>query len=122
MSDTWRAYASAPPDGALVCPSEAVAQGAARCLSVTSDAGTFPLLLVRTGDGLKAYVNACPHQYLPLDYRSANVLSADGTRLLCSAHGAMFDAESGGCLSGDAADGLDPVPVTEAGGEIRIGG
>lgn len=122
MSDTWRAYASAPPSGALVCPSEAVAEGGARCLQVTSEAGAFPLLLVRIAGQLQAYVNACPHQYLPLDYRSATVLSADGTRLLCSAHGAMFDAATGGCLSGDAADGLDRVPVTEAGGEIRIGG
>lgn len=122
MSDAWRAYSSAPPDGALVCESHTVAEGTARCLTVESAAGAFPLLLLRSGGVLHAYVNACPHQYLPLDYRSGSVLSADGTRLLCSAHGAVFDAATGGCLSGDGADGLDRVPVVEDRGVIRIAG
>lgn len=98
-----------------------VEDGAARCLTVVSTSGAFPLLLVRMGGFLRAYVNACPHQYLPLDYRSSSVLSADGARLLCSAHGAVFDPATGGCLSGDGADGLDPVPVVESDGLIRIG-
>ncbi|WP_089173015.1 Rieske 2Fe-2S domain-containing protein [Bosea sp. AS-1] len=122
MSDAWRDYSSAPPAGALVCESDWVGEGAARCLMVESAAGAFPLLLLRRGGAVSAYVNACPHQYLPLDYRSGNVLSADGARLLCSAHGAVFDAATGGCLSGDGADLLDPVPVVEREGLIRIGG
>lgn len=121
MNDAWRAYSSAPPQGALVCESGMIEEGAARCLTVESAAGAFPLLLLRTGGVLRAYVNACPHQYLPLDYRSSSVLSADRARLLCSAHGAVFDAATGGCLSGDGADGLDPVPVVESEGLIRIG-
>ncbi|WP_353187334.1 Rieske 2Fe-2S domain-containing protein [Bosea sp. (in: a-proteobacteria)] len=122
MSDAWRSYSSAPPIGAPVCESAVVGEGAARCLTVETAAGAFPLLLLRRSGALSAYVNACPHQYLPLDYRSADVLSADGARLLCSAHGAVFDAATGGCLSGDGADGLDPVPVVERDGLIRIGG
>ncbi|MBN9441691.1 Rieske 2Fe-2S domain-containing protein [Bosea sp. (in: a-proteobacteria)] len=122
MNDAWRDYSSAPPAGAPVCASGLVGEGVARCLTVESAAGAFPLLLLRRGGVLRAYVNACPHQYLPLDYRSGNVLSADGTRLLCSAHGAVFDAATGGCLSGDTADGLDPVPVVESEGLIRIAG
>lgn len=122
ISDVWRAYASAPPAGALVCESNRVAEGAAKCLAVESPAGRFPLLLLRRGGVVRAYVNACPHQHLPLDYRSSSVLSADGHRLLCSAHGAIFDAATGACLSGDGADGLDPVPVVEAEGLILIGG
>ncbi len=122
MSDAWRAYASAPPAGALVCASDEVAEVRARCLIIRSGAGSFPLLLLRRGGVVRAFVNACPHQYLPLDYRSDAILSADGRRLLCSAHGAAFDAATGSCLSGDGAEGLDPVPVIEVDGRILIGG
>lgn len=122
MSDAWRSYESAPEPGALVCASSQIAEGVARCLTVETKRGAFPLLVMRRSGCVQAFVNACPHQYLPLDYRSASVLSADGTRFLCSAHGAAFDVTTGACLSGDAAEGLDPVPVTEdANGNLRIG-
>lgn len=121
MSDAWRSYSSAPEEGALVCPASDVPARGARCLTISSPKGDFPLLLVRDGTGVRGFVNACPHQYLPLNYRSDAVLSADGQRLLCSAHGAAFDAVTGACLSGEAADGLDPVPLTEdAQGNLRI--
>ncbi|TCV73705.1 nitrite reductase/ring-hydroxylating ferredoxin subunit [Neorhizobium sp. R1-B] len=122
MSDGWRSYSSAPETGALVCASSEIDEGVARCLSVQTERGIFPLLLVRKSGRVRAFVNACPHQYLPLDYRSDSVLSADGARFLCSAHGAAFDVTTGACLSGDAAEGLDPVPIAEdANGNLRIG-
>lgn len=113
----WTDYSSAPPFGSLVCPSAAVTSVAA--VDVTSEKGAFPLILVRSPDGLRAYVNACPHQYLPLNYRGEQLLSACGTRLLCTAHGASFDAATGEALAG-APCPLDAVPVVEDGGEIRI--
>ncbi|MEF9605156.1 Rieske 2Fe-2S domain-containing protein, partial [Paracoccus sp. PXZ] len=94
--------------------------GRIRCLTVESGNGRFPLLLVRLADGIRAYVNACPHQYLPLDHRGDRIVSADGTRLMCSAHGAMFDIASGEAVQG-ADCGLDAVPLAISGGKIRIG-
>jgi len=121
VSDAWRTYSNAPEEGTLVCPANEVPARGARCITVSSSNGDFPLLLVRDGTGVRGFVNACPHQYLPLNYRSDAVLSADGRRLLCSAHGAAFDSVTGACLSGEAADGLDPVPLTEdAQGNLRI--
>jgi nitrite reductase/ring-hydroxylating ferredoxin subunit len=113
----WTDYPSAPPAGTPVCRADAVS-GVKTCV-ITTAAGNFPLLLLRGALGLRAYVNACPHQYLPLDYRSQNLLSADGAKLLCSAHGAEFDAETGSVLAG-ADCGLDAVPVIEADGMILI--
>lgn len=122
MNEAWRSYSSAPDEGAPVCPAGGVPEGQARCIVVTTEKGEFPLVLVRRSGKVGAYVNACPHQYLPLNYRSETVLSADDSRLLCSVHGAAFDAGTGDCLSG-AAEGLDPVPVVEdEEGTLRIGG
>jgi hypothetical protein len=36
------------------------------------------LLVVRRGDDLRAYLNVCPHQYLPLTYRGERVLAPTG--------------------------------------------
>jgi nitrite reductase/ring-hydroxylating ferredoxin subunit len=115
---SWTDYTAAPPEGTFVCPVQEVTGAITRM--VETPAGRFPLLLVRTGAGLHAYVNACPHQYLPLDYRSGQVLSADGAKLLCSVHGAQFEAVTGKVLSG-AECGLDPVPVYEREGRVLIG-
>jgi nitrite reductase/ring-hydroxylating ferredoxin subunit len=115
---SWTDYPSAPPAGTLVCQGYEVTSVMTRLIETT--AGTFPLLLLRSPMGLRAYVNACPHQYLPLDYRSQSLLSADGARLMCSAHGAQFDAETGEVLTG-AECGLDAVPVIEVDGLILIG-
>ncbi len=58
------------------------------------------LLVVRRGYELRAYLNVCPHQYLPLTYHGERVLSADGARLRCSNHGAEFAVSDGRALSG----------------------
>ncbi|WP_045996894.1 Rieske (2Fe-2S) protein [Loktanella sp. S4079] len=115
---SWRDYSTAPPSGTVVCASNAV--GTIRTIVIDSPRGRFPMIVVRTSSGIRAYVNACPHQYLPLDYRGDQVVSACGGKLLCTAHGASFDILSGSVLSG-AECGLDPVPVVECDDEIRIG-
>lgn len=113
----WTDYSSAPAPGTPVC--EAARLNGVLSLTVTTDKGAFPMLLVQVGDGLRAYVNACPHQYLPLDWRSDQLVSADGTMLMCSAHGARFDIRTGQAIEG-ADCGLDPVPVRVVDGTVVI--
>ncbi len=92
----------------MVCEASHVLN--ARSLSI--DLNGFPVLLARSGDHIFAFVNACPHQFLPLDYRRGSVVSADGKALLCSNHQAGFDLESGEGVSGFGIGcALDPVPV-----------
>lgn len=110
-------YHRAPTAGTVICKSIDVELGASASFDLTG----VPVLLVRSKKGLFAYVNACPHQYLPLDYRKGNVLSTNGARLLCSNHDARFDVETGEGVSGYG-EGctLDPVPICEAGGRIFL--
>jgi nitrite reductase/ring-hydroxylating ferredoxin subunit len=84
----------------------------------------FSMLVVRRGDNAYAYVNACPHVWLPLTYRSGSVVSADGGRLVCSNHYAEFSVEDGNTVSGPVTPdcGLTPVPVhVDARGCLIIG-
>ncbi|MGR3199634.1 MAG: Rieske (2Fe-2S) protein, partial [Paracoccus sp. (in: a-proteobacteria)] len=113
----WTDYSSSPPHGTRICPAAEIT--AVHPLTVTTERGDFPLILLRDGDRIRAFVNACPHQYLPLDYRGTNLLSADGTRLLCTAHGASFDKSTGEVVQG-ADCGLDPVPIAVSGADIII--
>lgn len=113
----WTDYSSAPAPGTQIC--KVTQLHGILSLSVTTDKGTFPMLVVLAGDNLRAYVNACPHQYLPLDYRGDQLLSADGRKLMCTAHGASFDILTGNAIEG-AECGLDAVPVAIRDGMVFI--
>ena len=48
---------------------------------------------------LRGFVNKCPHLGLPLETFPDRFLDALGSSLICSAHGAQFDAQ-GHCFAG----------------------
>jgi nitrite reductase/ring-hydroxylating ferredoxin subunit len=80
----------------------------------TIGSGDWPLrgFVVRMGDTVRGYLNRCPHAGHPLDLRPQQFLTADGTLILCSSHGALFEKESGYCLAGPCAGrSLTPVPL-----------
>lgn len=68
------------------------------------------LIVVRHGTELSAYLDECPHMFLPLTQRGRRVLSADGERLRCTNHGAEFAVADGRALSGPV-DGCGLTPV-----------
>jgi nitrite reductase/ring-hydroxylating ferredoxin subunit len=87
------------------------------------DGREVAVIVVRRGDELRAYLDACPHQFLPLTWRGRKVLSADGERLRCSNHGAEFAVSDGRGLSGPgSACALTPVPLRVApDGTVLVG-
>jgi nitrite reductase/ring-hydroxylating ferredoxin subunit len=119
MNTNWKSYPSAPAEGAVICNAAQVPETGTYSIELDG----FPVLLARSGGRLVAYVNACPHQFLPLDYRSASVLSADRRVLRCSNHQAGFDLATGEGVDGFGAGcALDPVPVrVDAGGNVIVG-
>lgn len=80
--------------------------------------GTFSgLIVVRQGEEVYAYENACPHIGTPLDWTPDRFLSADGRYLICATHGAQFTISDGMCIAGPCrGDRLTQVNV-----EIRDG-
>ena len=61
------------------------------------------IIIVRRGNNAHAFVNNCPHANLPLDLIEGKVLARDGYNLLCANHAALFNPETGICLSGPCA-------------------
>ena len=118
MSDAWTHYSGAPAPGARLCALANVPEEGTLCL----DLGGFSVLIVRARGSLAAFVNACPHQYLPLDFRGDRLLSADGTVVRCTNHEAGFDAETGEGVEGlGIGCELDAIPVVVNGdGDIVI--
>lgn len=80
------------------------------------------LLVVRQGSELRAYLDLCPHQFLPLTQRGKRVLSADGERLRCTNHNAEFAVADGRALGGPTGGcGLTPVALEVApDGTVRV--
>jgi nitrite reductase/ring-hydroxylating ferredoxin subunit len=110
---------AARPDAAVVVgPLAAVPDGE---VTVRDIEGSGSVLLLRRGAEVRAYRNLCPHQWLPLTYRSERILSADGTRLRCSNHGAEFSLEDGRPLDSTLPCGLEPVPAhIDADGRVLL--
>lgn len=117
-ADAWQSFPNAPAVGTRVCALKEVPPTGVKSFDIKG----FPLIVVASADGLRAYVNACPHQFLPLDWRSQNILSGDGEMLRCSNHDAGFNACTGAGVDGlGQGCALDPVPVRIHGADLIIG-
>ncbi|HEY1873543.1 MAG TPA: Rieske 2Fe-2S domain-containing protein [Steroidobacteraceae bacterium] len=93
----------------VVCRLSELAAGAR---GFTIGGGSWPmrLLVVRVADAVHGYLNRCPHAGHPLDLLPQRFLTADGTLILCSSHGALFEKSTGYCVAGPCA-GCSLTPV-----------
>jgi nitrite reductase/ring-hydroxylating ferredoxin subunit len=84
--------------------------------------GQDSLLLVRQGAQVHAWLDACPHHGTPMAWRRHEYLNAARDRIVCAAHGALFEIDTGLCTLGPClGEHLRPVgTTTRADGEIHI--
>jgi nitrite reductase/ring-hydroxylating ferredoxin subunit len=83
-----------------------------------ADYEALPILIVRAGGTVKAYINVCPHQGRPLCLPSGKTLISEGRYVVCPFHAASFDIETGACAGGPAGKaGLKPIAVTVEDGQ-----
>ncbi len=118
----WNDYRSSPPSGTLLTTAETLERERVVPVAPDSGFGAFPILVLATPEGPRAYVNLCPHLDMPLDFRSRDIISADGTMLLCSNHGAGFRLTDGVGVKDLGIDcALEAIPlVVDVDGAIRI--
>lgn len=74
-------------------------------------ANSKPLVLVRTGDTVKAYDATCPHQGTAVSPPENGVIT-------CPNHGSTFNAADGAVTKGPATTGLTEVPVKVEAGQV----
>lgn len=80
--------------------------------------GRDSMFVVRRGDKIIAWRNSCPHYVQArMAWRKDEFLNADKSQIVCGAHGALFEIETGVCTLGPClGQKLTPVNV-----EIRDG-
>jgi nitrite reductase/ring-hydroxylating ferredoxin subunit len=72
------------------------------CREFRLGAGDWPLrgFVLRVAGDVRAYVNRCAHLHYPLNYTPNGFLTGDGSMILCSVHGAIFEKQTGYCVAG----------------------
>lgn len=75
--------------------------------------GRDTVFVVRSAGRFFAYEDRCPHYGdTPMAWRKDAYLNRAGTRIVCAAHGAEFDIETGQCLLGPClGQSLTRVPI-----------
>lgn len=109
---------ASPPPGTVLCR---VADIPETGLALEKDG--FRLAVVRRGDLVTAFINACAHFGVRLNATPERgfVDPASGA-LVCHVHYARYAPEDGRCLSGECdGDGLTPVPVRVRDGQVVVG-
>jgi nitrite reductase/ring-hydroxylating ferredoxin subunit len=86
-----------------------------------AEGGYTGLFAVRRGATVQVYVNSCPHIGASLDWVPDRFLSADGSRIVCAIHGALFRIEDGVCVAGPClGDRLEAVMIEIKDGTILV--
>jgi nitrite reductase/ring-hydroxylating ferredoxin subunit len=87
-----------------LCLLEEIPDGTGRGFTLKSAIGEAPdsldILIVRSGGRAFGYVNSCPHARSPLDWTPDRFMSRNGRHIQCATHGALFEIETGRCVSG----------------------
>lgn len=96
----------------VVCRLADLEEHGARAFTVGGDEWPMRGLVVRTADGVRGYVNRCPHAGHPLNLLPHRFLTPDRALILCSSHGALFEKTTGLCLAGPCSgQALEPIPL-----------
>lgn len=108
MNNQWSSLPGAPEPGSVICHLDDIPDAGTLCLRLDD----FPILVLRVEGLVRVFVNACPHQYLPLNHRGDKLLSADARIVRCTNHGAGFSVLDGVGVEGLAlGTRLDRIPV-----------
>jgi len=69
------------------------------------------IFIVRFGNEVFGYINLCPHQGTPLDWKPDAFLTFEDYAIICATNGALFKIEDGICTWGPC-QGLRLAPVS----------
>lgn len=109
------------PPGTVLAADDPYEKADVRVSDIVIGTRRTSVLIVRDAEGVRAFLNLCPHARYPLDTFDGRVLCDDNGALICSAHGAIFDRATGDCLGGPGLwKPLTPIPITRVDGKVVV--
>jgi nitrite reductase/ring-hydroxylating ferredoxin subunit len=110
-----------PDDAMRLCHLDDLPDGGSRGFDPRGR-GQPTLFVVRQGLRLHAYADVCPHLGTPMAWRRDAYLDGARAHIVCAAHGALFEIDSGRCVLGPClGDTLTPIPLTlHDNGEVHL--
>jgi len=123
----WHELPHAPAAGTVLAQRDALPDGRPHMLSVfapddTAQARPFQVLLLRSADEVRVFVNRCAHFGVPLAARTEQLIFKPFESITCNVHYARYRWSDGVCDRGDCeGESLMPVPVEcDEQGAVRI--
>jgi nitrite reductase/ring-hydroxylating ferredoxin subunit len=105
----------------FLCRIEELADPGTRNVVLGEGEDELDIVIVQSNGTRHAYINCCPHQFIPLETFPNHFLTEDKTYLLCSGHGARFALQTGKCVSGPCeGQSLDRLAIEEGDGAIYL--
>ncbi len=86
--------------------SDELADGMSKLFHYSKNGETIEGFLIRYQGKVYAYINLCPHAYEPIVFGSQSAFNSDKRYIVCREHFAMFNPETGVCVSG-------PCPIAD---------
>jgi nitrite reductase/ring-hydroxylating ferredoxin subunit len=100
---------------------DALPDGVPFALDAQIDGVAESLVLHRSGERVRAWLNICPHAGRRLDWAPGRFLLSKTGQLVCAAHGATFELDAGECVAGPCrGQSLRAVPVAVVDGAVRL--
>ncbi len=92
-----------------ICMMEEIPEREARAFDTESGDTIF---ITQRDGSFYAYQNVCPHLQVELEFLENQFLDQDQEFIQCSTHGALFEVETGLCISGPCqGDTLEKVNI-----------
>ena len=111
------------PERLICASSELVEAGRGVRFEVEYFGEPAPAFAVRKDGAAHAYLNRCAHVAMELDWQEGVFFDSSGRDLLCSTHGAVYDARSGRCVGGPCTGRpLVKLVLDERGGNVYFMG
>ena len=122
MSDDWRQHPDCPASGQRLCRLAEVPDGGGHVLAFGDGDKPLRIIVLRSGDCIRAWHNRCPHFGMPLALKDEWLIVTPHESFKCNVHYACFRWQDGVCDDGDCiGEALVAIPVTLQGDEILMG-
>jgi len=104
----------------LLIPLSHLLDGKPQEVSASVAGNDASLIVAGNASRFRVYLNRCPHQGRRLDYAPGQFLIKSGN-IICAAHGATFNLESGLCVQGPCrGESLLNLPAEVLDGQLQV--